>query len=68
MERYTYISRREYHPRSAVRCALCGEVLFPGEVYYDFGGVSLCTPCLQLRLRKMLRPCRRQVAFAEVAK
>ena len=63
MERYIFVSRRER--RNC--CTVCGEVLFPGEVYYDLGGVDLCVPCMQLRLRRMLRPHRRQVPFAEVA-
>jgi hypothetical protein len=66
MERYTFISRRELHPHGTVHCAVCGEALFPGEVYYDFGGTNVCTPCLLLQLRRALRPCRRQVTSVEV--
>ena len=63
MERYIFVSRRERR----TCCTACGDVLFPGEVYYDMGGAHLCEACMAFRLRRMLRPHRRQVAFAEVA-
>ncbi len=65
MERYIFVSRREQRLRP--RCAVCGEMLFPGEVYYDLRGTVLCEPCMQVQLRRMLRPCRRLVPLTEVA-
>lgn len=40
-------------------CSLCAEQVFPGEVYYDIGGQTVCRDCLPQLARQIFRPCRR---------
>ena len=67
MKQYVYLSRREECPAPVLRCMCCGGALFPGEVYYDLGGV-LCQACTDWYVARRLRPYRRQAASVEVVR
>ena len=40
------------------RCRYCGEVLLPGEAYYELGGQVVCPGCLPLAAAVVLLPFR----------
>lgn len=43
---------KELSDRECLHCALCGETIWDGDDYFDFGGMVMCEDCTIEKYRK----------------